>query len=88
MTTYLMLSAFNNFKKSWKSRGSGIIGVGSLSQQFQPFKAFSDGLPAPIPQLAPALVQVRNRDFPPVDPSSPCQWRYHEARIAKTGRRG
>jgi hypothetical protein len=60
--------------------------VGSLAQQFHPFKAFPDRLAAPKPQLAPALSQVSKRDFPPVDPSRFCQWRYHAAKIAKAGR--
>ena len=75
MTTYLMAFASNNRKKSRKSRGSGIIGMGSLAQQFHRFKAFPDGLAAPKSQLAPPLVQVCNRNLRPVDPSRLCQWR-------------
>jgi hypothetical protein len=82
MTTYLMRPAFNNLKKSWKSRGSGIIGVGYLAQQFNPFEAFAYGLAAPIPQLAPVLVQASDRDSSPVDPSRVCQWRYHDSKIS------
>jgi hypothetical protein len=75
MTNYLMAFAFSNRKKSWKSRGSGIINTGSLAEQFHPFKAFLDGLAPPKSQLTPLLVQVSNRDFPPVDPQCLWQWR-------------
>jgi hypothetical protein len=75
LSATLMAFAFNNRKKSWKSRGNGIIGMGSLAQQFHPFKAFLDGLTAPKPQLVPALAQPSNRNLAPVDPSRLCQWR-------------
>jgi hypothetical protein len=58
----ILLSATRPFiperKKSWKSRGSGIIGVRSLTQQFHSFKAFRHRLPAPEPHIAPAVEQA------------------------------
>jgi hypothetical protein len=81
-----MRFAFNNRKKSWKSRGRGIIGMRSLTQQFHPFKAFPDRLAAPKLQLAPGVMEVNNRDLSPVDPSRFCQWRKHFRNIAEAGR--
>jgi hypothetical protein len=72
-----MALAFNNRKKSWKSRGSGIIGVCSLAQQFHSFKPFYHGLSAPEPHIAPAVVQIHYRDLRPIDARIPGQWRYH-----------
>ena len=80
-----MALAFSNRKKSWKSRGSGIIRVRSLAQQFHPFKPFLDRLPAPKSHLVPAVVQTDHRNLPPIDPSRLCQWRYHAARVAEVG---
>jgi hypothetical protein len=72
-----MALAFSNCKKSWKSRGSGVIGVRSLTQQFHSFKAFRHRLPAPKLHTAPAVVQIHHCDLRPIDASIPGQWRYH-----------
>jgi len=61
-------------KKSWKSRGSGIIGVRSLAQQFHSFKAFRHRLSAPESHFAPGIVQIHHRDLLPIDARIPGQW--------------
>jgi len=74
-----MALAFSNRKKSRKSRGSGIIGVRSLTQQFYSFKAFHHRLPAPKLHIAPGVVQIHHRELRPIDARIPGQWRYHRA---------
>jgi hypothetical protein len=61
-----MAFAFNNRKKSWKSRGSGIIFVRSLAEQFEAFKALLHGLPPPEFQVATTLVQTSDGNFPAI----------------------
>ena len=77
----ILLSATSPFiperKKSWKSRGSGIIGVRSLTQQFHSFKAFRHRLSAPEPHIAPAVMEIHHRDLRSIDARIPGQWRYH-----------
>ena len=77
----ILLSAASPFiperKKSWKSRGSGIIGVRSLTQQFHSFKAFRHRLSAPEPHTAPAVMEIDHRDLRPIDARIPGEWRYH-----------
>jgi hypothetical protein len=73
-----MAVAFSNRKKSWKSRGSGIIGVRSLAQQFDSFKAFHHRLSAPKLNTVPSVVQIHHRDLHPIDAGIPGQWRYHK----------
>ena len=69
--------AFINRKKSWKSRGSGIIGMRSLAQEFHCFKAFHHRLSAPEPRIAPGVAQIHHCDLRPIDARIPGQWRYH-----------
>jgi hypothetical protein len=77
MTTYLISFALSNRKKSWKSRGNGIIGVDTLAQQFQALKAFSRGLPPPVAQPAIVIVQIHyGKDFT-INARFLCQWRFH-----------
>jgi hypothetical protein len=59
-------------KKSWKSRGSGIIRVCSLAQQFHSFKAFDHRLAAPKAYTTPAVVQVHHCDLAPIYASMSC----------------
>jgi hypothetical protein len=77
----ILLSATGPFilegKKSWKSRGSGIIRVRSLTQQFHSFKAFRHWLSAPEPHVAPAVMERHHRDLRSIDARIPGQWRYH-----------
>src|SRR5580765_98713 len=88
MTTYLIAFAFNNRKKSRKSRGIGIICMRTLSEQLQAFKPFSHGLPPPKPQFAPAIVQIRNRNDLSINTGGFCQWRRHAIRLAEIDRKG
>jgi hypothetical protein len=68
---------FSNRKKSWKSRGNGIIRVRRLTEQFHSFKAFHHRLSAPKLHIAPGVVQIHYCDLRAIDARIPGQWRYH-----------
>src|SRR4051812_17555724 len=48
MSRYSADFEFNNFKNSLKSRGSRIVAIGDLAQQFEGFEAFGGGLGHPV----------------------------------------
>jgi hypothetical protein len=86
MTKYLVAFAFNNLKKSWKSRGNGIISVGTLAQQFQPFKPLYRRLAQPVASGSRVITQIHNGNRLPLNARGFGQWRYHDGEtIAKSG---
>ena len=69
MTRYLTRFAFSDRKNSRKSRGSGIIRVGTLTEQFEAFKPFLDGLTTPKSHFGSAVVQIGDDQFRSVNAS-------------------
>jgi hypothetical protein len=81
---FLFSFALSKRKKSWKSRGNGIIMVGTLAQQFQPFKPFHRRLPQPVAQLAVVIAQIHDGNDFSIHTRSLCQWRFHKGKNSKS----
>src|SRR5690242_12990134 len=68
MSTYSADFEFNNFKNSLKSRGSRIVAIGDLAQQFEGFEAFGGGLGHPVLPVVRFVFHATHFEYAAIEP--------------------